>query len=861
MTALDLETYRRRAEDFLGALDREHYEHFSGRKPVCDTAAVYERFPDLFTREAVLELDAVYEATADLEPKRQLAYLVTFAVDGYLGGETRLLADEIANTESAATIEVDGETIGLRQAGVVQGNEADAGRRARIQQARLEATDVHLNPLLRRLWEQSHELAVGLGYPDYMDLYSTVKGHDYLHLRAELEQFLAESEGVYERSMDRLTRERLGLTLDELAYSDLPYLWRAPGFDGVFTAERLVPSLRATLSGMGIDLDAQANVHLDTEVRPLKTPRAFCSPVSVPGEIYLVVLPRGGQDDYGALFHEAGHTEHFAHVDPALPFEYRYLGDNAVTEGFAFVLEHLLVNALWLEEQLGFTESGDYLRFAAVNDLYFMRRYAAKLAYETELHRVAGDLSSVAEVYSRKLTAATKVAVPPQNYLADVDDAFYCAEYLRAWMLEGHFRMMLQDRHGLDWFRSDKASAWLKQMWSDGQHWPAERLLLKHGGGRLCTDPLKHLFERVLGAEAPRSACRQHADQHAAPARPVELREEHALPGAQLQAPFGQRHGDAAAHQARLHVGVGVAFEVGEGEVRRHEPVESRGDVDAHRGVGVLVDGHARRGVWHVHEHRPVACAALGDRRLHLVGHVDERHAPAGPHLERAHGRLLEDAEPPSPRRLPAAGDGVATLERVDHVRRRADGVGQLRVAGHERLDLVRVAAPGACQAELRGDALGDTDVLLVEPAAVVDLHGVDGVGHDAFETGVVGGAAAPAARPGVHPEKGRVLRDRPGAHEFLYVAKRVQIVEVGREHHEVAEQRADLHAVHEQDSFGRQRLLEDAVVAHVAVIGEGDRLHAVVGAPGDVVAEADAGAVGGGVGVGVQVDVHRGRL
>lgn len=499
MTVPDLETYRCRAEEFVGALDREYYEHFSGRKPVCDTAAVYDRFPELFTREAVLELDRLYEAASDDEPKRRLAYLVTFAVDGYLGEQTKYLADEIANTEAVTTIEVDGEVISLRRAGVVQANEADVARRARLQSARLAAIAEHLNPLLEREWRACHDLAVGLGYPHYMELYSVIEGHDYLHLRAELETFLAETEGVYERSMDRLTRERLGITLDELAFADLPYLWRAPGFDDVFSAERLIPSLRRTLAGMGIDLDAQTNVHLDTEDRPLKMPRAFCSPVRVPGEIYLVVLPRGGQEDYAALFHEAGHTEHFAHADPRLPFEYRHLGDNAVTEGFAFVLEHLLVNAHWLEENLDFAASDDYLRFFAVNDLYFMRRYAAKLSYETELHTQTGDLSQMADVYARKLSAATKVAVPPENYLADVDPGFYCAEYLRAWMLEGAFRMMLQDRYGRHWFTDAAACAWLKQMWSDGQHWPAERLLLKHGGGRLGADPLKRLFERVLG--------------------------------------------------------------------------------------------------------------------------------------------------------------------------------------------------------------------------------------------------------------------------------------------------------------------------------------------------------------------------
>src|SRR5665647_2927424 len=49
-------------------------------------------------------------------------------------------------------------------AGVVQGNEADAARRARIQGARLAATEEHLNPLLERHWRRCHDLAAELDY-------------------------------------------------------------------------------------------------------------------------------------------------------------------------------------------------------------------------------------------------------------------------------------------------------------------------------------------------------------------------------------------------------------------------------------------------------------------------------------------------------------------------------------------------------------------------------------------------------------------------------------------------------------------------------------------------------------------------
>ena len=498
MSHPDLEQYRRRAEAFVGELDREYYEHFSGRKPRCETATVYDRYPELFTREAIDGLEGQY-AEAEDDEKLRLAYLLAFVIDAYMGEQTKHLGDEIANVEGETTITVDGEAIGLRQASVVQADEPDRARRERIQAARLAAVAERLNPLYDTVWRRCHDLAVELGYADYKSLYGVVRGLDYDHLRAELETFLNDTEGLYERSMDRLVRERLGFPLAQLSFADLPYLWRARGFDDVFTAEALMPALRRTLSGLGIDLDAQSNVHLDTEVRPLKSPRAFCAPVRVPDEIYLVVLPHGGQDDYGMLFHEAGHTQHFAHVRPELAFEYRHLGDNAVTEGFAFVLEHLLVNRRWLAEVLGYEDSGAYLRFAAVNDLYFMRRYAAKLSYEVRLHSQTGPLDAMPAEYSRRLTAATMVEVPEENYLADVDDGFYCASYLRAWMLEGALRVMLQEDFGMEWYRSSAAGEWLKALWGEGQHLTAERLLLRHAGGRLSTDAVRYLFEQVLG--------------------------------------------------------------------------------------------------------------------------------------------------------------------------------------------------------------------------------------------------------------------------------------------------------------------------------------------------------------------------
>ena len=131
----------------------------------------------------------------------------------------------------------------------------------------------------------------------------------------------------------------------------------------------LTDSFERSLAGLGIDLHAQSNVHLDLEQRRRKSPRAFCAPVRVPGEIYLVIPRRGGRDDYAALFHEGGHTEHYATVDATLPFEFRQLGDNSVTEAFAFLFEHLVEDREWLRLVLGVEEVGGYFEYARATDV------------------------------------------------------------------------------------------------------------------------------------------------------------------------------------------------------------------------------------------------------------------------------------------------------------------------------------------------------------------------------------------------------------------------------------------------------------------------------------------------------------
>jgi hypothetical protein len=471
---VDLAGYRAEAESFVSALDREYYLHFSGQRDEYEIEPIYDRHAALFSRRAVEELRG-----------KGNRHLLEFAVHGLVGRETRREQAELARREATLEISLDGERLPFRQSSVTQANDDDPERRADIESARHAALESELLPLLRELFERSRAVAADLGWPSMLALCEETSGIDLAALAGETDAFLRATEERYEDVVGPRLDEQLGFGFDRLRRSDLPAFFRAPVLDRDFPAERLVGTLVETLAGMGIDVDAQPGVILDTEAREKKSPRAFCAPVHVPREVYLVIARIGGRDDYSALFHEAGHTEHYAHADAALPAEYRYFGDNSVTEGFAFLLEDLVGDPLWLERRLGVSEPQAVIAHARAVKLLMVRRYCAKLAYERELHSAGGALEPLAEDYARRLSEAVHVEWPRTTFLSDVDSFFYAARYLRAWALETHLRRALRERWGEAWFEEEGAGEFLRSLWRHGQRLDADELLEELAGESL----------------------------------------------------------------------------------------------------------------------------------------------------------------------------------------------------------------------------------------------------------------------------------------------------------------------------------------------------------------------------------------
>jgi hypothetical protein len=129
--------------------------------------------------------------------------------------------------------------------------------------------------------------------------------------------------------------------------------------------------------------------------------------------------------------------------------------------------------------------------------LVTIRRYAAKVIYEYDLHS-GENLASAATLYAQLQTEATKFKTDETDFLFDVDEGFYAANYLRAWAFEVALREHLKIRFGDHWWTSTRAGNFLREIWETGDRYNAQEMASQIGIGPITMDLLVQEFNQKL---------------------------------------------------------------------------------------------------------------------------------------------------------------------------------------------------------------------------------------------------------------------------------------------------------------------------------------------------------------------------
>ena len=442
-----------------------------------------------------------FQKENNLNKKKQLKLLFYGLAEFFLYRKVIVLDDRLTTFLNKTKVVVDGKKIAFHNLWPLISKSADFGRRERLYKACLAVTK-KVNPNFLLMLETSlKSVKTDFDFDNYIDFYQKKKGMDYSHFLTLVLNINSQLQGLYRQKMGRFVEQYLGRPWKNLKNCHLSYLSVLNRFDRYFPKEKLIPVFESSMKDLGFDVRKQANIKIDTVERPGKNPRAVCYNVKVPQEIHLIIKPVGGFYDFTAFFHEAGHTEYYANVNPDLPFAFRYLESSyALSELFAYLFESLTRNPLWLERYLSLPRkiAKKVAYESEIANFCLLIRYLAKFCYEYQLFS-SGDFSVGPQLYAKTLTKFTNFIYNPIAYLDDMDEGFYSADYLRAWIGEAQLIDFFEKKFGQSWFEKKKVGNWLKKIWRPGSQFELEELLEKNKiGEAFDINPLISRFKKSL---------------------------------------------------------------------------------------------------------------------------------------------------------------------------------------------------------------------------------------------------------------------------------------------------------------------------------------------------------------------------
>ena len=298
METLSLDRLRTDGEQFMEELSREYYLAHSGQKPTAELQPIYAKHEAIIGPDALaLTLEAFKGASDGSEERRGARLLLDWQAEAQSSRQLAALDEREIAWEVSTTVTVDDtRQIPFESVSIEIGNSSDANERHAIEEARAKVVARELSPMRRERFERERDITEQLDLaPNYISAFELLSGIPLLSLKAECEEFLRQTDPLWREVFPEFTRRVLGMEPADVTRADALALFRARDFDAFFPSERMESAIRGQVREMGIDPLAAGRITLDTSEREGKRARAFCSPVRVPNEVYLVLRPHGGQ--------------------------------------------------------------------------------------------------------------------------------------------------------------------------------------------------------------------------------------------------------------------------------------------------------------------------------------------------------------------------------------------------------------------------------------------------------------------------------------------------------------------------------------------------------------------------------------
>jgi hypothetical protein len=482
--SFNIEFCRIRLEKFEEELNRQLYRFYSGRKPVLELVSLYSDYSDIFSLGSIREVETEYNSTSESFDSRRksLRKICNFLIDQHLDAQLAPLTEEMHQLEAQRSLVWEGKDLAPSQVPFHLKNESDSFKRRNLSER--YAREFQKSELLRQeSVSRLNSAAMNLGFNHYVQAREQISGVNFHKLLESWDAALQPLEDKYMEQL-RASVEISQNSFQEAGAWDIAYWEKKNEAEHVFSKDNLISVVKATLSDLGVEPERPESVVIDMENREGKRSGPLCIPIKIPHEIKVVMLPENGARQYFSLLHEIGHAYHFAWTNPSLELENRIMGDGALSESYAFLLERFPGDHEWLARMLSFVKSKEFLRFQTLFRIFLIRRCAGKLRFAVRLYE-RKTFEGMPEIYSETMKAYTGFTHQQEFWMFDLADGFYSADHLRGWMCEAMLREYLRTRFGNSWIMNRAAAGFLKEIWETGQLYRADELCKEIGMGDL----------------------------------------------------------------------------------------------------------------------------------------------------------------------------------------------------------------------------------------------------------------------------------------------------------------------------------------------------------------------------------------
>lgn len=436
-----------------------------------ELAETYTNHRELFSPDSILFVEKAMRQTTNKKNFKELRYFKNFLVAEYLNMQTARFQDRITALETTPLRIAPGINVNFNGIEQKLGENVDNQAHQQIFKAARQVSE-QINQLQDSIYVIGNLVASAEGYPSSIELTAALHNFGPQQLYATAGEILETTDSLYQRILSSLLKQYFNIPAEQAYLAHLYAIRRQNQLDSLFTPGRLIPSVDSFLDGLGIQLNRQSFLTIDSAARPEKAQDVFCAVVDVPEDVRLSLKPAAGYAYYAQLFHQMGYAQ-FALFNNSKSPVFRQLYESPVREVFSLLFEKIWEDSSWTNRflHLDSTAAVRFSEYLAFDQLLKLRMAAAAIQFQIERGTFRDDTG---EHFQQDMSRAMRIPLSLNEALwlhTQQDGFFDTAVYLQASILEAHLRNNLKDKFGQSWYDDPDCGKYLKSLWSRGNEW------------------------------------------------------------------------------------------------------------------------------------------------------------------------------------------------------------------------------------------------------------------------------------------------------------------------------------------------------------------------------------------------------